>query len=80
MVNFPIIHMLGGRNAVYSMLKNRLNLKTPRTIDMWGQRGQISAAAITELMAEADRQGLRYSAQDFVATDSMVAATRSSKP
>lgn len=80
MLDFPIIHMLGGRDAVYSMLKNRLGLKTSRTIDMWGHRGKISAAAITELMAEADRQGLRYSAKDFVATKSRGTAIRSSTP
>ena len=67
MQSFPIIEKLGGREAVFDLLKGQPEVKVNSldTIRMWIQRGSIPGSAQRALMAAADEQRLPYSAQDF---------------
>ena len=68
MQTFPIIEKLGGRDAVFGLLRDRpgVKVKTSDTIRMWIQRGSIPGPAQRALMAAADQRQVPYSAQDFV--------------
>ena len=68
MALFPIIEKLGGRKAVFEQFRASGDGRT--TIDairMWHQRSAIPGDAIVLLMQIAEREGIAYEADDFVA-------------
>jgi len=65
MREFPIITKLGGREQVFSLLRGLEIATTPRTVDMWCKRGQISAEGMRALMRLAEEASIAVCANDF---------------
>lgn len=65
MPEFPIITKLGGRDAVYDHLSKALGIQTMDAMRMWRARGNISRAAMQELMRLAKERGIPCEADDF---------------
>jgi hypothetical protein len=60
---FPVIRKLGGIDAVYALLHDRI--RSPDTIRMWHSRGQIPAWGMRALMELCEQKGIDYSSVDF---------------
>lgn len=65
MNEFPIIEMLGGRDAVFERLKDPCRLKTKDAIRMWAKRGNIPGSAYAALWRLAEEQGIECRPADF---------------
>jgi hypothetical protein len=63
MNTFPIITKLGGIEAVYALLSDRIS--SSDTIRMWQSRSQIPSWAMRRLMEICESRGIRYSSVDF---------------
>lgn len=63
---FPIIEKLGGRTAVFELLRDRGIIETEAALRMQTTRGSMSADTLRALMAYAEERGVAYFASDFV--------------